>query len=459
MISNNITPIVKIRSADNELYMKRDDLLPFSFGGNKVRIAEEFFYDMQRKGKNCIIGYGNARSNLSRAIANMAFSKGIPCHIISPADDDGKRLVTGNSSLVNLCNVKFHECTKNNVSETVESVMKECEAVGLSPYYIYGDKFGKGNEATPVEAYVKTYAEIKEQSKEMNLDFDYIFLATGTGMTQAGLLAGQSIFGGNEKIIGISVARDKERESKVLADFLASYSYIKKSNVVSDDLICVEDGFLCDGYGKYNDGIKDIIISLFKEQGIPLDPTYTGKAFYGMTEYLKKNQIKNKKILFVHTGGTPLFFDFIRGVKNEPDVQEYRDPVGLSEFLWDIDNRLPVPLSARVNIEEYSEKVINNGSVLAIVKDNVIASAALFYCNDIKNRKAYLTLLVTHPDHEGHGYANLILKSAEHKAKKAGMSEFHLDTEISNTHAIAFYSNRGYKIKDITGKVHMVKEL
>ena len=27
----------------NEIYIKRDDLLPFSMGGNKVRIAEAFF--------------------------------------------------------------------------------------------------------------------------------------------------------------------------------------------------------------------------------------------------------------------------------------------------------------------------------------------------------------------------------------------------------------------------------
>ena len=31
----------------NELYIKRDDLLPFSMGGNKVRIAEAFFQDMR----------------------------------------------------------------------------------------------------------------------------------------------------------------------------------------------------------------------------------------------------------------------------------------------------------------------------------------------------------------------------------------------------------------------------
>jgi D-cysteine desulfhydrase len=45
------------------------------------------------------------------------------------------------------------------------------------------------------------------------------------------------------------------------------------------------------------------------QHGIPLDSTYTGKAFWGMMQYIKKEQIKEKNILFIHTGGTPLFFD------------------------------------------------------------------------------------------------------------------------------------------------------
>ena len=30
-----------------------------------------------------------------------------------------------------------------------------------------------------------------------------------------------------------------------------------------------------------------------------------------MVKYLEENQIQGKQILFLHTGGTPLFFDFL----------------------------------------------------------------------------------------------------------------------------------------------------
>lgn len=74
-----ITPIIKSNwdINDNCIYIKREDLLPFSFGGNKARIVQEFFEDMRKKNKNCLIGYGNARSNLCRIIANKC-SGGVP---------------------------------------------------------------------------------------------------------------------------------------------------------------------------------------------------------------------------------------------------------------------------------------------------------------------------------------------------------------------------------------------
>lgn len=310
----NTTPIEKLEYINNRIYIKRDDLLPFSFGGNKVRIAEEFFRDMEMQGKDCIISYGNARSNLNRAIANMAFSKGVPCHIISPADDDGARTVTSNSVLVKTCGAVIHECTKQNVAETVDAAIEECAHMGLNPYYIYGNRLGKGNEATPVSAYVKVYDEILQQEQKMGVVFDYVFCAVGTGMTYAGLLCGQHLHGGNKSIASISVARDKKKETDVINNYCCSF--MKPAEDFAGYEIEIIDEYLCEGYGKYNCRIEDTISDAYKTWGIPLDPTYTGKAFWGMKEYIKKNKITNKNILFIHTGGTPLFFDYIQNKDN-----------------------------------------------------------------------------------------------------------------------------------------------
>ena len=307
-----ITPILKLNTdlADVNIYVKRDDLLPFSFGGNKVRIAAEYYSDMKSRGKNCMIGYGNARSNLCRVLANMSIAENVPCYIISAADDDGKTIQTNNSKIVESCNAVFRYCLKENVAETVQSVMDECSRAGFNPYYIYGDIYGKGNESVPVEAYVKAYREIEEQSKDMKINFDYIFCATGTGMTQAGLIVGKQLYNGSEDIIGISAARPKEKETGVIRGYVDEYMRSKKI-VCEVDKINVMDDYLCGGYGKYNTEIINTIKEMLRTNGLPLDPTYTGKAFYGMEDFIKRSNIRNANVLFIHTGGTPLFFDNI----------------------------------------------------------------------------------------------------------------------------------------------------
>ncbi len=187
MIETPIT-LSNIECTNANIYIKRDDLIPFSFGGNKVRIAEEVFSDMMKKGMNCIVGYGNARSNLSRVLASMSKREGVVCHIITSDEEGGSSIHTYNSRIVHASGAVIHHCNKTNVAQKIHEVMLICTNEGYRPYYIYGDCFGNGNNEVLVRAYQKTYQEIAKQAEEMNVKFDHIFCATGTGMTQAGLI-------------------------------------------------------------------------------------------------------------------------------------------------------------------------------------------------------------------------------------------------------------------------------
>lgn len=292
-----------------KLYIKREDLLPFSFGGNKVRIAQELFEDMDKKGKNCMIGYGSARSNLCRVVADISSMRKEVCHIVTPLEDDGTQIETFNSKMVKSCGAILHPCKKDNVAKTVQAAINECQNMGLLPYYMYGDCYGKGNEEVLVRAYVKVYKEIKKQSYEMGIKFDYIFLATGTGMTQAGLIAGQYLCNGKEQIIGISVARRELYERQILDKYVRAY--FKSIDIpLSKFNINVSDKYLFGGYGKYGEDIKQTIRKAYFNEGLALDPTYTGKAFYGMLKTIQQKRLSGN-ILFIHTGGMPLFFDNI----------------------------------------------------------------------------------------------------------------------------------------------------
>lgn len=308
------TPILRLNYLDennNEYYIKRDDLLPFSFGGNKVRIALEYFKDMIEKKCNVIISYGNVRSNLNRVIANMSSVFGFKCYVISPNNIFKESM---NSNLVNLMNVEIVNCEKDKVSEAVEETINKCLSNGLSPYYINGNKYGKGNEKTPVNAYVKAFGEIMEHEKKNQNKFDYIFHASGTGSTQSGLICGNLMNNRKIKIIGISVARNSLDGKEYIMKYIKSYFPQYSFNEINENIF-FEDNYICGGYGEYNSDIVNLVKKILLSDGIPLDLTYTGKAFSGMSNYIKEHQIKNSKILFIHTGGTPLFFDDIVKLK------------------------------------------------------------------------------------------------------------------------------------------------
>lgn len=178
----------------------------------------------------------------------------------------------------------------------------------MKPYYIYGDKYGQGNEAVPVNAYRKVYDEIIEQEKQHKIKFDMIFHASGTGMTQAGLICGQILNDEKsyeKKIIGISTARTCEQEIPVLRKYIKMYlKNDKKYMPLINSFIHLKDKWILNGYGQYNIEILNVIKKTLQIDGLPLDTTYTGKAFYGMLEYIKQQEISGKKILFIHTGGT-----------------------------------------------------------------------------------------------------------------------------------------------------------
>ena len=289
----------------NNFYIMRDDLIPFSFGGNKARKAYNFFKDILENNYNYVITYGSASSNHCRIIANMAKKYNLPCTIISTE----KEKETNNKLLCELFGVEFVYCKVDEVKDTIDRQIKIKQDLNYKPYFIQGG--GHGNLGT--KAYIDAFDEIVDYEKQNNIQFDYIFHATGTGTTQAGLVLGKLIHNSNSKIVGISIARKLPRGKDVVIQSVNDYINDNKLKIsLNENDVIFKDEYILEGYGKYNNEILNQIKYMMNTYGIPLDVTYTGKAFWGMKEYLNKEKIENKNILFIHTGGTPLFFDILK---------------------------------------------------------------------------------------------------------------------------------------------------
>ena len=291
---------------ENHLYIKREDLIPFSFGGNKARKAQLFFQEIDKRDFDCVVTYGSGSSNHCRVIANECCRRGMGCFIIAPQEASEP---TFNSQMMELFGAEITAVPVSEVHNAIEGKIEELRNAGKHPYFIEGG--GHGNIGT--EAYVQCYQEIREYEREEDIHFDYIFFASGTGTTHAGLVCGQLLAGDERNIVGISIARKNPRGRDVVIQSIQGYL----DGRVPEEDIQAATVFIDDytfGYGKDDKRVTETIETILKTYGIPLDATYTGKAFMGMTEYILRHEIKGKTILFIHTGGTPLFFDALNKI-------------------------------------------------------------------------------------------------------------------------------------------------
>lgn len=310
------TPIVEMSGdyGENRYYIKREDMIPFSFGGNKARKAAEFYKEIKACGADLVMTYGSNSSNHCRIIANMAASMGIDCHIISP-EENRERLY--NTRFVEDFGATVETCPVTEVSGTIDRRMETFRREGRNPYFIMGG--GHGNPGT--HACVNTYREIAAYERQTGISFDYIFHASGTGTTQAGLVSGKLLSDAErkesgqpvsgQKIVGISIARAQERGREVVRQSIEDYLGARYAELYREEELVFTDEYSMGGYGKYTPEAVETIEKVMEQDGIPMDTTYVGKAFHGMRRYVEAHGLQGKNILFIHTGGTPLYFDFL----------------------------------------------------------------------------------------------------------------------------------------------------
>lgn len=302
------TPIQKLGAIGNRntLFIKREDFLPFSFGGNKARKATLFLEEINKGDYDCIVTYGSGSSNHCRVISNMAAAHKMSCYIISPKETSAE---TFNSQMMLLFGADICTVSVKDVHHTIENKLGELRAMGRRPYFIAGG--GHGNIGT--QAYVNCYEEIRAYERYIGENFDYIFHASGTGSTQAGLICGKLINHDAKAIIGISIARKNPMGRNAVFNCVKEYLDAQSKRLPDEQIekaTIFIDTFIGNGYGQGEQ--LNIIDEILIQYGIPLDATYTGKAFAGMQMYLNNQNIRGKNILFIHTGGTPLFFDDLR---------------------------------------------------------------------------------------------------------------------------------------------------
>lgn len=295
---------------DNDIYVKRDDLTEPTLGGNKVRKLELFLADAVKHNANYIVTYGAAQSNHCRLTVSMAKKLGFNVLLILAKSEDIN--YNGNFLIYDLFDTEIVWTEAKEVPKTIENTLQRLRDDGNRPYFIQGG--GHGDLGT--HAYRLVFDEILTQEKSINVHFDHIFHASGTGTTQAGLIAGNIVNECDKEIVGISVARNAERGSEVIHASVQSYLQNYYSAYAETPYkLQLLDRYVGKGYADIYPEIIETIKDVIKKASIILDPVYTGKAFHGMVDTIQHQNIENKSILFIHTGGIPLLFNYAEKFK------------------------------------------------------------------------------------------------------------------------------------------------
>ena len=297
---NNEVILDKITVEGLPLKLVRDDLFPFIGGGSKARKAVAYETFLREGGYNAIVTCGGIQSNHNRAMALMCARNGWKCHLCIQGTEERFFCEKGNALIDRLAGAECEIIRPEDTAVAMDRAMEKLKDEGYNPFYVHGG----GHDLPGGTCFVDAVRELKRQCDEEGYKPDYIFLASGTGSTQAGIQVGLDLVGWSDvKCVGISVARRLPRGAEVIADFANMLAWHYGLEKDYTDKILFTTDYLYGGYEQYTPEMAAYLNEAMKKTGLLFDTTYSGKGFYGMMNEIKKNHLEEKKIIFWHTGG------------------------------------------------------------------------------------------------------------------------------------------------------------
>jgi L-cysteate sulfo-lyase len=281
-----------------EVWVKREDLLPLAFGGNKLRNLEFLVGAALAEGSDTLVTSGRRWSNHARLTAAAGARAGLGVHLVlsgPPTDPPGPGI-----RLAQVFGATVHQLATADRAEReakVRDVVAESAAAGGRPYVV--DVGGSG----ALGAYGQLLAarEVLAQGRDAGVSIDRVVLASATGGTHAGLLAGlpPAI-----AIDGIVAARTADELRPVIARTSADLGRLVDPNTIE-----LDDRQLGEGYGRPTDAAREAGDLLARTEAILVDPIYTAKALAGLVAGVRSRAWDGQRVVFWHAGGLPGLFE------------------------------------------------------------------------------------------------------------------------------------------------------
>ena len=295
-----------------ELWIKREDLLPLAFGGNKLRNLEFLVGAALAAGADTLVTSGRRWSNHCRLTAAAGARAGLDVHLVlsgppppGPAGELGKpnpgRVL---DELLGATVRQLPTADRDARDAAVREIADDLRRAGRRPYVIPVGGTGMPGAAGQVLA----AGELLAQSSDAAAPPDVVVVPSATGGTQAGLLAGLRLGGSAARIHGVLVARpDAELRPAILATLEALGP---AAGMVFDAAeVELDAGQLGDGYGRPSRAAAAATELLARTEGILVDPIYTAKAMAALLDGVRAGRWDGRRVVFWHAGGTPGLFE------------------------------------------------------------------------------------------------------------------------------------------------------
>ena len=296
------------------ILIKRDDLTGLALGGNKARKLEFLVADALKADATVLVTSGATQSNHARMTAAAARAAGMKAALVL-SSKIGSPPLQGNLLLDRLFDAEIHFVTPGpdkalavtgDVEDRVAEVAADLRQRGERPYVI------PNGGSSPIGAlgYVTATAELLKQLSTSGVMPSWLYYASGSRGTAAGLVLGARLFEAGYRLRGIAVSGGEPektmrsiRVATEASDLLGQHLQFGQQDFLTDQ------DYIGDGYGLATPGCQEAIKLMARAEGILLDPVYTGKAMAGLIDHIRRQLIlPSETVIFLHTGGTPALF-------------------------------------------------------------------------------------------------------------------------------------------------------
>ena len=297
-----------------EVWIKRDDLLGLSPGGNKTRKLEFLVADAIGKGCDTLVTAGAPQSNHCRITLSAAVKEGLRCRFVIEERVAGsyRADASGNQFLFRLLGVDATTVVPagTDLMAAMQRVADDVARAGGKAYVI---PVG-GSNALGGLGYVACAQELQQQCFDLGVRFDHVVVGSGSSGTHGGLVAG---FLGNRidvPIHGIGVSRDPPDQVPIVhKEAQAVCDLLELGIAVPREIVRCVGGYWQPKYSVPNARMVEAVQMLARTEAVLLDPVYTGKAMAGLIGMSRDGVFRRgEKVLFVHTGGAPALHAYER---------------------------------------------------------------------------------------------------------------------------------------------------